>query len=368
MARQRYIVLAGSLAAIVFGLSTHPPCRGEEAAPAARAAPAREGSPPTTRSDQAGSAGRAGSAGSPGQPGGPATQPVEFMDAGRIFEKLSAGAGGKYAPVVTKVGNGQFDWSRRTVRVAGQAKAEGRGTRDRLMALRAAEVVAKRNALQLAVGLPIDAKGRVGSLRAGEIDVDGEVRGATQVTKQFDADSRTAVVTIEVPMAGLSGVVRIQPATGGAPGEGRRSPRPWTWVVAGAAAGAAEAAPLAEESELILMDVRKLSLKEKFSPVLAPRLESPDGQTVFEVAPDNKAIVSGERHAFVFVSYVGDADSPLPTGQFKKVIVLMPVRADGESLVLSEQDLSTLTRHADARELLRAGRAVIVLREEKAER
>ncbi|MDD4890238.1 MAG: hypothetical protein PHU85_09945 [Phycisphaerae bacterium] len=310
MIRPRIPVL---FAVAILCASSHLACSGQE-----------QSAPPATQNDQA----------------AVTTRPVEYLEPAVIYQKLCAnpapGAKEAYAPVVTRLGHGQFDWTRRVVQVTGQAKADGRSPQQRMMAMRAAEVIAKRNALLVAADVPIDAAGRMGNLPAGRVDVDGVVRGSTPVRNDFDPATRTATVTMDVPMSGLQGVVRVSPA-------GRAGA--WTWTIHD---------PVADACEIILIDARRFA----FTPVLAPRLMTAAGQLVFQ--PEAKAV--GERHAFLYVSYAA-VGQPLPCGEFRKTIILTPAKADGGALVLTDADLAELSRHSDALGLLQVGRAVIVVKE-----
>ncbi|MBI4581476.1 MAG: hypothetical protein HY718_17370 [Planctomycetes bacterium] len=109
---------------------------------------------------------------------------------------------------VVAVDGGWVDWTRGLVIAEGLGRAKGTGAQQRLMAQRAAEVVAVRNALAAVNDVRIDADGRVAGIRAGSVRVQGVVRGQRVTRSQWSPDAKPpeARATIEVPVWGIAGV------------------------------------------------------------------------------------------------------------------------------------------------------------------
>ena len=71
------------------------------------------------------------------------------------------------SPHVRPVKDGRIDWAEGFILAEGQGKGSGRkrADQDRLMAKRAAELAAARNAILIADGIPVDADGRFKNVR-----------------------------------------------------------------------------------------------------------------------------------------------------------------------------------------------------------
>jgi len=103
---------------------------------------------------------------------------------------------------------GRIDWANGYLLAEGIGRATGSSEQERLMARRAGEVIAARNALAMAQGIRIDANGRVGQVRDGLVRVRGWLRGHKVVETHWlaGADPPECKVTLRVPLWGVRGL------------------------------------------------------------------------------------------------------------------------------------------------------------------
>jgi hypothetical protein len=103
---------------------------------------------------------------------------------------------------------GRIDWANGYILAEGIGRATGSSEQERLMARRAGEVIAARNALAMAGGIRIDANGRVGQVRDGLVRVRGWLRGHKVVETHWlaGADPPECKVTLRVPLWGVRGL------------------------------------------------------------------------------------------------------------------------------------------------------------------
>lgn len=106
------------------------------------------------------------------------------------------------------VDTGRIDWANGYILAEGMGRATGTSDQDRLMARRAGEVIAARNALAMAGGIRIDANGRVGQVRDGVVRVRGWLRGHKVIETHWlaGADPPECKVTLKVPLWGVRGL------------------------------------------------------------------------------------------------------------------------------------------------------------------
>lgn len=125
-------------------------------------------------------------------------------------DDLPAIAAGFQAHVVNQKG-GEIDWTSGEIIAEGVGKARGTRASDRLGAQRAAMLVAARNALAIANGIQIDASGRVGNVRHGQISLDGVVKGQRLAGTTWDNSKKPAEchVKLRVPLWGVTGVCTV---------------------------------------------------------------------------------------------------------------------------------------------------------------
>jgi len=113
------------------------------------------------------------------------------------------------APVkVEKQLKGYIDWSGRKVIAVGRSLQVGNRGADKLMAKRAATIIALRNAAALAAGVRIGPDGRVDGLKNGQVMVQALVRGfeAAKVYSEVQGGRTYWIAEVHVPMFGISSV------------------------------------------------------------------------------------------------------------------------------------------------------------------
>lgn len=160
----------------------------------------------------------------------PVTQPETAVAQAPVAEREFE-LPGPIGPVETPgqttepVPGGEVDWSGRVVRARGTGVVDPSMSDEaqaRLMAERAAVVVARRNLLEIVKGVRVDSENRVKDLMT-ESDVvytrvDGVVKGARQLGEsRYDRAAGTVEVELEVDLYGQGGVAdALQPALGDA--------------------------------------------------------------------------------------------------------------------------------------------------------
>jgi len=106
---------------------------------------------------------------------------------------------------------GRIDWANGHILAEGVGRATGRSDQEQLMAQRAAEMIAARNALAMAKGIQIDSTGRVAGLRDGAVRIQGVIRGHKIVETRWlpNADPPQCKVTLRVPLWGVGGIASL---------------------------------------------------------------------------------------------------------------------------------------------------------------
>jgi len=127
--------------------------------------------------------------------------------------------------VTEPVPGGELDWTGLTVRARGTGVVDPSvddESEARLMAERAAVIVAQRNLLEIVKGVRVDSENRVKGLMAGHdavyAGVDGAVKAARQLGEaRYDGAAGTVEVELEVDLYGPGGIAGVlQPALGDA--------------------------------------------------------------------------------------------------------------------------------------------------------
>ncbi len=268
-----------------------------------------------------------------------------------LVESLGEG----YRPYVETHPTGQIDWTRGHILARGVGKVRGSGAQAVAMARRAARLVAGRNAVLLISGVAIDSDGRFPNIQRGRISVEGVLSDFEETSVDYDPLARTVTITLKVPLHGQRSVVKMI-----GPPAARRASR-WSWP-----RPAAEKPPGARV-DVVVIDARST----KFTPVLFPRLQSPSGQGVLEAAdlPRDQLL---RRCLVVYASRLRPPGKAAPLA-FKTAIrplILRPTRSKGKdkvqgTLVLSDADLEKLSLQGEARQLMKAGKVVILVREQR---
>lgn len=118
---------------------------------------------------------------------------------------------GGFTHHVVAVPGGRVDWAGGTILAEGKGKAASDTRQDRLMAKRAGEVVAARNALAIALGLQVDADGRFADIQGGAIRLRGVIKGKRTVSVEWRPNTTPpeCVVTLSVPIWGVKGTASV---------------------------------------------------------------------------------------------------------------------------------------------------------------
>lgn len=277
--------------------------------------------------------------------------------------------GGDFRPLVQPVPGGTIEWTTGDVVVEGRGLARGTTPQDALLARRAARVVASRNALLAAAGIPIGPGGTSKNISEGSIRLDAVLRDFQEIRSDFDPATRTATSAVRLPMYGARGVVRLAGVVL------RPCGATWNWPTPAAR-------PAEPAAGVIVLDVQGTS----FQPVLLPRVVTTDGRCVFEAAELGEDQATW-RPAVIYATYKpvpymsaaperGDwseavvAGGPAGTAlahslsrTFRGAVLLSgcTVRAErpGE-IALSAAAVAYLQTHPELRSLFRAGRVIVV--------
>lgn len=257
--------------------------------------------------------------------------------------------------VAEPVPGGVIDWGARVVRARGSGvvdPGDPNPARARLMAERAAVVVAQRNLLEILKGVRVDADTRVENF-VTKFDViythlEGIVKGARQVgPAQFDSASGVVEVELEVNLVGAQSVAEaLAPALG----------QTKTAAPEMQASGVRE---FFQKYSALVFDAGNSGLK----PSLFPKIYDSAGNLLL----DTKELyqytgTTGQK----VVHYIGKLDEILSRPEFANqplVLKVKQVRGKlGADMVLSKEDADKLKWIKDgARFLLDAGRLLIKL-------
>jgi len=174
-------------------------------------------------------------------------------------------------PHLRPVPGGLIDWANGLILAEGVGKARGRTEKDRLMAKRAGEVTAARNALAMTLGLRIDGRGRFADLGFGEVHIRGVLKGHKTVSVDWrpNATPPECVVIIEAPIWGAKAAASIVSANAVRVAQRRRHARL-----------APEKIGQHAIEEILVIDARGL----KIEPCLFPTVEEQGGAVLYDVA------------------------------------------------------------------------------------
>ena len=239
---------------------------------------------------------------------------------------------------------GRIDWTDGTIVADGIGRARGRTARDRLMAQRAAELVAARNVVAAVADVRISADGRVEGMQAGDLSIRGILYGQEVLRSEWFPDSNPpyARVTVSVP---LNGVLGISPV---------------------AASDEPATLPDAAAPSLVILDARGVALAES----LFPAVLDEQGRVVW-----NSASTSGRTARVRYAEALAEADpgwerpgsmvnlaktsrpvgsdvrlssEPSPASRTTRVRVVRAAGPDRTQLVISSKDAAVLARATGA--------------------
>ncbi len=256
--------------------------------------------------------------------------------------------GEKFTPAVENVPGGKIDWTSGRVFAVGSARAKSLRGQDVLMAKRAARLLAARNAVLLMGGIRTGPGGKFSNVRSGQVLISATLRGMEEKSSRFDPATRTATVTLSMPLCGRRGVVNM---TGMVL---RKTGRKWRWGKIDASA------PI---GTIVIIDARGTP----FSPCMYPRIQAPDGAGVFDATDAEIADVKDRGLAIYTRRSAPGAllDSPAtrPVGDLlARPILLKAVAAKNSpgAVVLTPESVGILSDRPDALIAMRSGRLVIV--------
>jgi hypothetical protein len=194
-------------------------------------------------------------------------------------------------PHMRDAAGGRVDWTGGYILARGEGRARGVTDRDRAMAKRAAELVAARNALAIASGLPIDGRMRFVNIRNGQVRLQGVVKGHKTVSEDWRPEAKppTCVVEVRVPLWGVKGVASVVYT---------RQCRQNQGVHRHALTGAS-----ADVSDVVLViDARGMDVE----PCLFPVIAEPDGNRLYDVSTMSRQqgqVVPPLRYAETTMTY-----------------------------------------------------------------
>lgn len=169
------------------------------------------------------------------------------------------------------VQGGKVDWANGYILAEGTGMAHDRSDQQKLMAERAAEVIAARNALAIAQGIRIDSTGRFADLREGTVHLEGAIRGHQVVGTAWLPGSRPpqCKVTLRVPIWGVRALASVALPIH----QARQADKPMPRL--------ALTAQRADVSDFVLViDARG----HKVTPCLFPAVVSRQGQVLYDAA------------------------------------------------------------------------------------
>ncbi|MBN1514112.1 MAG: hypothetical protein JXB13_18995 [Phycisphaerae bacterium] len=292
---------------------------------------------------------------------------------------------------VRPVAGGFIDWAEGFILAEGKGIAESRDEQGQLMAQRAATVDASRNALAIALGVPLDGKALVGGAGDARVKIQGVIRGhQVKESEWFPNETPPrARVVLRVPFWGAKGVATVFY-------EKQRS---------AAARRANRLSLIAEEVDVseavLIIDARGL----KTAPCLFPVVTDEQGRVVYDVSRiardgrdrgpvvryvesrltlqelsalfegpalqprlashqpvDPPAATTASRPTSAPATQPGTPDAS--TKRQRKRIVVKAAdagAASGTQIVLTTEDAEALRQTPEGASLLRSGRVVVVV-------
>lgn len=257
-------------------------------------------------------------------------------------------------PHVRRDKNGAVNWTTGTIVAEGLGKSRGTGAQDRLMAERAARVVASRNLVLLSLGLQVDRRVRFSDIRDAKISLEAFLVKSEQVSIDWNekVSPPQCTVRVEAPLWGAHGTAAIA-------FENQRERAGHAAMLE--AAGPLDGTPGADE--WILVDARGIPL----TPTLFPIVMRADGRVLYHCMKRRQ--VHGEvRPSIVYVEMAPDAPStaPAPTTapDAGPVITVRARQAGGpyrSDVILSRTDCKLLAESPRASRMMLHGRVIVIV-------
>ena len=176
-----------------------------------------------------------------------------------------------FEPHIRDMMGGRVDWANGYVIAEGKGNAYGKTNQDRLMAKRAAHVVAARNALAIVMGLQVDGDGRFADVQGGEVRLRGVVKRHETISVDWRPNKTPPEcrVQLKVPIWGVKGVASVAYTAQVQKSLRSRRRRP---VLATASKDVSD--------EVLVIDAREMEVR----PCLFPLVVEPDGGVIYDVA------------------------------------------------------------------------------------
>jgi hypothetical protein len=230
---------------------------------------------------------------------------------------------------------GEVDWSAKTVRARGTGVLDpgaANKAQARVMAERAAVVVAQRNLLEIIKGVRVDSDTRVQNFMT-DYDVvysrvDGVIKGARQLgPAKYDSLAGTVEVELEVDIYGERSLAdALLPALGTGAGEVQASISP-------------QVRKFLEQYSGLVLDGGAAGVK----PAMFPKIYDENGNLLLETREYAAYLGQPGQAAFQFIS---DLDKVLARPEFAKVPLVLKVKKVtgllGADIVLGGQDADKL--------------------------
>jgi hypothetical protein len=261
-------------------------------------------------------------------------------------------------PVVERQPGGSVDWTDKVARAKGTGVLDPGNTNKaqaRLMAERAAVVVAQRNLLEIIKGVRVDSDTKVENFMT-KYDVvyshvDGIVKGARQLGPAvYDSLAGTVEVELEIPLYGAGGLDEaVAPAL----------PQPGAQGDVSAASASPQVREFLRQFGGLVFDGGSTGLK----PALYPKIYDDKGNLLLDTKDYLKYTGQYGNYA---VQFVGALDQILARPEFGKQPLLLKVKqvtgALGADIVLGSADAGKLKWLKDgAKFLFNAGRFLVKL-------
>ncbi len=244
--------------------------------------------------------------------------------------------------VEEKIGDGRINWEKGLVIAVGYGaydlkdKHVGRG---RLMALRAAEVNAKRNLLETIQGVRIDSETIVENFQTKSdiirSSMSGFIRGAKRYGEERYNSDGTVEVDVSVPLFGADGLIHI-------------------------------IAPEMGFGDVAIIDIENpvytglvvVINDEKAMPMMAPKVISEAGTVIYAASKVNKdfAIKMG------IVGYATDLDKVKTNDRVTdNPLIITAVKIDGDKIIISNIDADKILKVKEKLTFIQQCRVMFVL-------